>query len=167
VHAHERKIYKQKQCLHLVLNIIFTIRLPKSSIAKKDSFNKGQNTMIIPRSINFFNTRKIRRIAKLMNQCNMRARKVHWTKWWWFVIIFIHHIYTRLQKENGQLKYYKDMKAYIIKFREQPNQLYPKHVWSAKRIMMVLPPFSFNRVICKTKIFSFDSLIWVATSYLT
>jgi hypothetical protein len=29
------------------------------------------------------------------------------------------------------------MKAYIIKCREQPSQLYAKHVWRAKRMVKV------------------------------
>jgi hypothetical protein len=35
VYAHDRKAYKQRQCFHLVLNTMFTTRLPNFSIAIK------------------------------------------------------------------------------------------------------------------------------------
>jgi hypothetical protein len=35
VYAHDRKAYKQRQCFQLVLNTMFTTRLPNLSIAIK------------------------------------------------------------------------------------------------------------------------------------
>jgi hypothetical protein len=35
VYAHDRKSYKQRQCFHIVLNTVFTTRLPNFSIAIK------------------------------------------------------------------------------------------------------------------------------------
>jgi hypothetical protein len=35
VYADDRKAYKQRQCFHLVLNTMFTTRLPNFSIAIK------------------------------------------------------------------------------------------------------------------------------------
>jgi hypothetical protein len=62
----ERKAYKQRQCLHLVLNPIFTTSLPNSSIVIKIYLSKVKTPCL---SLdNFYSTRKINLNAKFIYQ---------------------------------------------------------------------------------------------------
>jgi hypothetical protein len=66
VYAHKRKAYKQRQCFHLVLNTIFTTRLPNFSIAINVDKSRVKHH-VYPEINNSYSTRKTKRIAKLIN----------------------------------------------------------------------------------------------------
>ena len=73
VNANERKVYKQRQCLHLDLNTMFTTRLPNFSIATKTYLTKVKTPCLSQDQKAFIAQEKIKRIAKLINQPNVTS----------------------------------------------------------------------------------------------
>jgi hypothetical protein len=64
VYAHDRKAYKQRQCFHLVLNTMFTTRLPNFSIDTKVDKSRVK-TMSIPRSVTLIAQEKLSALQSL------------------------------------------------------------------------------------------------------